>query len=136
MGVNFFFAKFDTKGGGGGPRASCLWTQKIPILIFEYFPNRNCSTNCHHKIKSCIVLFKTKSLCTKGFTVLFRSAFQNSELSFLILPSPGNLSLFPFLLLGSGSFRLKGKQMMRRVLGGKWVIWAHSRLLRKHLGNL
>ena len=23
---------------GGGPRASCLWTQKIPIFIFEYFP--------------------------------------------------------------------------------------------------
>ena len=37
MGVNFFSAKLDTKGGG--PRASCLWTQKIPILIFEYFPN-------------------------------------------------------------------------------------------------
>ena len=39
MGVNFFSAKLDTKGGGeGGPRASCLWTQKIPIFIFEYFP--------------------------------------------------------------------------------------------------
>ena len=37
MGVNFFSAKLDTKGGGV-PRASCLWTQKIPILIFEYFP--------------------------------------------------------------------------------------------------
>ena len=24
--------------GGGGPRASCLWMQKIPIFIFEYFP--------------------------------------------------------------------------------------------------
>ena len=24
--------------GGGGPRASCLLTQKILILIFEYFP--------------------------------------------------------------------------------------------------
>ena len=37
MGVNFVSAKLDTKGGGG-PRASCLWTQKVPILIFEYFP--------------------------------------------------------------------------------------------------
>ena len=27
----------DTKGGGG-PGASCLWMQKIPIFIFEYFP--------------------------------------------------------------------------------------------------
>ena len=34
-GVNFVSAKLDTKGG---PRASCLWTQKIPIFIFEYFP--------------------------------------------------------------------------------------------------
>ena len=33
MGVNFFSAKL-------GPRASCLWTQKIPILIFEYFPKQ------------------------------------------------------------------------------------------------
>ena len=31
-----FFAKLDTKGGG--PKASCLWMQKIPIFIFEYFP--------------------------------------------------------------------------------------------------
>ena len=39
MGVNFFFAKLDTKGGGG-PRASCPRMQKIPIFIFEYFPNK------------------------------------------------------------------------------------------------
>ena len=39
MGVNFFSRKIGHEGGGeGGPRASCLWTQKIPILIFEYFP--------------------------------------------------------------------------------------------------
>ena len=37
MGVNFFSRKIGHEGGGG-PRASCLWTQKIPILIFEYFP--------------------------------------------------------------------------------------------------
>ena len=37
MGVNFFFSQNWTRRGGG-PRASCLWTQKIPILIFEYFP--------------------------------------------------------------------------------------------------
>ena len=42
MGVNFFSAKLDTKGGWGGPRASCLWTQKIPIFIFEYFPYHSC----------------------------------------------------------------------------------------------
>ena len=36
-GLIFFLAKLDTKGGGG-PGASCLWTQKLPILIFEYFP--------------------------------------------------------------------------------------------------
>ena len=35
-GLIFFLAKLDTKGGG--PRASCLWMQKIPIFIFEYFP--------------------------------------------------------------------------------------------------
>ena len=36
IGVNFFLAKLDTKGGG--PRASCLYPQKLLFLIFEYFP--------------------------------------------------------------------------------------------------
>ena len=36
LGFNFFPQNWTR--GGGGPRASCLWTQKIPILIFEYFP--------------------------------------------------------------------------------------------------
>ena len=41
MGVNFFSRKIGHEGGvGGGPRASCLWMQKIPIFIFEYFPKR------------------------------------------------------------------------------------------------
>ena len=39
MGVNFFSRKIGHEGGGGGPTASCLWMQKIPIFIFEYFPN-------------------------------------------------------------------------------------------------
>ena len=38
MGVNFFLRKIGHEGGEG-PRASCLWMQKIPIFIFEYFPN-------------------------------------------------------------------------------------------------
>ena len=39
MGVNFFSQNWTRRGGG--PRASCLWTQKLPIFIFEYFPNDN-----------------------------------------------------------------------------------------------
>ena len=39
MGVNFFPARLDTKGGGGGPGASCLMPQNLRVLIFEYFPN-------------------------------------------------------------------------------------------------
>ena len=38
MGVNFFSAKLDTKGGVGGPRALCLMPQNLRVLIFEYFP--------------------------------------------------------------------------------------------------
>ena len=39
MGVNFFSAKLDTKGGGGGgPSASCLMPQNLRVFIFEYFP--------------------------------------------------------------------------------------------------
>ena len=34
MGVNFFSQNWTQRG-----RASCLWTQKLLILIFEYFPN-------------------------------------------------------------------------------------------------
>ena len=33
-----FFPQNWTQRGAGGPRASCLWTQKLLILIFEYFP--------------------------------------------------------------------------------------------------
>ena len=38
MGVNFFSAKLDTKGGVGGPRALCLMPQNLPEWFFEYFP--------------------------------------------------------------------------------------------------
>ena len=51
MGVNFFLAKLDTKGGGG-PGASCLRTQKLPILIFEYFPSYSKTANGRLVLKS------------------------------------------------------------------------------------
>ena len=38
MGVNFFSQNWTRRGGG--PRASCLWMQKNPIFIFEYFPKK------------------------------------------------------------------------------------------------
>ena len=38
-GLIFFSQNWTRRGGrGGGPRASGLWAQKLPILIFEYFP--------------------------------------------------------------------------------------------------
>ena len=36
MGVNFFLAKLDTKGGGRGPRASCQMPQKNTFFL-QYF---------------------------------------------------------------------------------------------------
>ena len=50
MGVNFFSRKIGHEGGG--PRASCLWMQKIPIFIFEYFPNAICQSHVYIKILS------------------------------------------------------------------------------------
>ena len=61
MGVNFLFAKLDTKGGGrGGPRASCLWMQKIPIFIFEYFPKK-----IH--VREFVNLVYYRNLCVKEY---------------------------------------------------------------------
>ena len=57
-----FFPQNWTRRGWGGPRASCLWTQKLLILIFEYFPNKTYSWNITEKQNHPYLSFKVRKV--------------------------------------------------------------------------
>ena len=75
----FFFSQNWTRRGvgGRGPRASCLWTQKLLILIFESFPYfdifaASVQFFCSHPIFFCNLCCRYCAVC-HPYNVLIRS---------------------------------------------------------------